>query len=161
MVPFLGQGWGSGLVHGHAAKFSWTDAVARFGRGRDIPASHCAFWGDEHNPAQPLTPVSYQSYKQGSKSYSFAGHSDWRLPTVEELWSLDGPSVLGTLLDSSEQVWSANSSTETIRARLSLLDTCAWIFEGEQMPRAFGDLNIDVPHAVRLVRAGNMYEVLR
>ena len=92
MIPFAGQKWIDNSLMGAAVNLSWTEATQRFGTGRKIRVplgkdpAHVLRIHDKEAPA--LSRESYDEYQFGSKRIPFAGFHDWRLPTVEECFTL-------------------------------------------------------------------------
>jgi hypothetical protein len=89
---------------------------------------------------------------------------DWRLPTIEECFTLvkvaEGNNIFRTSLD----LWTANSSNLSgesnvivVRDWLKFPSECAWWLQGEDM---LGDELVDRKHKVRLVRGGSIFNIL-
>jgi hypothetical protein len=174
MVPLVGQGWSQGMAQGAGVVLSWDEATSRHGRARNISATSADFkWtgsvGTAYYLKYPLSRETYDEYKRGNKSHEFAGFLDWRLPTVEELWSLSQAGIKDTPLPvpppglRPNQLWTANPSTKSLGAIFTALDMMhsAWMFElGATSPDGYGDEPMSNHHYVRLVRAGNIFQEL-
>jgi hypothetical protein len=168
MIPLVGQRWSNNLPADIGVKLSWTEATERFGRGRKIKVSlkkdikHVLRFDDSETPA--LSRESYDEYQLVPKSFSFAGFHDWRLPTVEECFSLVKFAKEGGVFDTSFDLWTANSSNLSsesnvivVRDWLKLPPECAWWLQGGDM---LGDELVNRQHHVRLVRGGRIFSVL-
>lgn len=168
MLPLVGQGWTNGVPQDYGVTLSWDTATSQYGRARNINATsmNCIWGGSSDGTAYhrkyPLSQETYSEYKFGNKSHEFAGYSDWRLPTVEEFWSLSQAGIEGTLLVKAphlNQAWTANPSTKSLKSLIAALDMMhsAWMFELSGH-NGFGDTPMGHSHAVRLVRAGNIFQ---
>lgn len=85
-----GQTWDGERFTGDAVPLSWDDATPLFGKGvfaypeRERSSEDPATWSD--------ADITH-GYERGSCTVTFAGHSDWRLPTVSEACQLDSSAV--------------------------------------------------------------------
>lgn len=171
MIPYAGQNWINNSPVGEAVTLSWTEATARFGRGRKIRVplgktpAHVLRCDDQETPA--LSRESYGEYRLGYKRIPFAGFHDWRLPTVEECFTLVKVSEGNNVFRTSEaqlDLWTANSSNLSgesnvivVRDWLKFPPDCAWWLHGWTM---LGDEMVDRKHKVRLVRGGSIFNIL-
>lgn len=168
MIPLIGQGWINNSPVDRGVKLSWTEATKRFGRGRKIKVSlkkdvaHVLRIDDLETPA--LSRESYDEYQLVPDCFSFAGFRDWRLPTVEEYFSLVKAAKRNDVFDTSFDLWTANSSNLSgesnvivVRDWLKFPPECAWWLQGEDM---LGDELVDRQHNVRLVRGGRTFSIL-
>lgn len=182
MTSLVGQGLGGGTIQGSPLKFSWDGATARFGRARHIAATSLdCNWrnqGGELGGGEkkthfrrkyPLCRETHQNYVFSKKPYEFAGFEDWRLPTVEELWTLAEAGITEDIAGCHSQVWTANSSTKGLLAMIGMSYAAAWMFQhsvgkiddGSGLgPDAFGDLPQTALHQVRLVRGGAIFQAV-
>jgi hypothetical protein len=169
MIPLLGQGWSAGVVVGEPATMSWDEVTHRFGEGRCIAAtaSDCNWeWGSEGQTGSgktafyrkyPLNRETYDGYRVGKGRLDFAGAHDWRMPTVEELWSL-GQANPAEPTFSKVRTWTATSSTKGLLAALGMSYHASWLFQ-YYGPCAFGDMQRDLRECCRLVRSGRIFEL--
>jgi hypothetical protein len=111
-----GMNWGGGsMFRGAPIKLVWSGATKLFGGGETIP-SPTATLSKEGVAAYILG----HDYKRGKCTVTFAGHSDWRLPTAKELLTIGDypqelreklfPNIL-ELTESTNDFWSANDQT--------------------------------------------------
>ena len=179
MVPLVGQGWSNGKPNGNSATLSWGEATSRFGRGRNIfatavdchwavrPSQGHSETSIDRASKNPLSQETYKDYRLGYKRLEFGGFHDWRLPTVEEFWTLSLTEFEGTPLDfEPRRMWTANPSTRSLGGFImALLDlgACAWqflLFPGTEVSNGFGDLKTASRYPIRLVRSGTMFDAI-
>lgn len=157
MIPFYGESWHDHRRTGQPISLSWLEAVQMFGRGRRINLSGqmaiSPVLRGEDSGCPQVSAGAYTNYIPGNRSLSFAGYSDWRLPTIEECLSFSKEDYsyefnrrLGGM-----QRWTANDSNLTFHGY-----NCAWITES-MGNTVFGDLTINQRYPVRLVRRGRAY----
>lgn len=87
-APF-GMTWDGQSFSGQATKLTWQQASEMFGEGPALPLPRRIdgrAMDDPMSLAEPDIKVSEDlaGYTRGSQRHSFAGFSDWRLPTVHE-----------------------------------------------------------------------------
>jgi len=170
MIPFAGQEWNGDSPVGTAVDLSWPQASTRFGRGRRLKSppqkEATPYWsvGDSDRP--PLSRESYTDYEAGSKQLFFAGFRDWRLPIVEECFTLmeieDSEDIFPS---AGTGVWTANSSNLSgyskspryLREWLNFSPECAWWWQGNDL---FADTVVSQPYMIRLVRSGTIFSIL-
>jgi hypothetical protein len=113
-----GMRWeGGSMFSGSACRVSWPDATRLFGRGPAVGLS------DSDTIALAASQIGSTSasagYARGSCRVTFAGHSDWRLPTVADWHTVIGlewekSEVVFPLCRSDERYWSATLRTEPV-----------------------------------------------
>jgi Protein of unknown function (DUF1566) len=168
MLPAVGQGWSNGAEQGSWVELCWGEASSRYGRARNIVASavECQ-WKNSFWQKYPLSQETYNGFKRGTKQLDFAGSQDWRLPTVEEYWSLHQAGVGDSYMNGRPyQVWTANSTSlasnplKALYYRADLGGDCAWMFQLNEDSSGFGDMKTRDAYPIRLVRGGRIFEAL-
>lgn len=173
MIPFLGEGWSGRERVGSGVGLSWHEATDFYGKGRQMGVREASsprqpYWRVNSNKKPILSRDSYQGYRVGTKRYEFAGHSDWRMPVVEEIYTFleaGGANAVGSWL----QIWAANPSdlsptgdSRPIPGMIGQLlgieyEWCGWCAHSDYI---FADCPAKGGSYVRLVRLGNIFQAV-
>lgn len=164
-VDCYGKGSQDQLEAGATVGFSWFEAVDRFGKGRKYRA-----WGFDPSDggANRIQSDAYAKYVFGRDVVTIAGHEDWRLPTVEEFWSLieemenpqyprpDARIACALLMPETEVFWTANKY-----GFLNQMD-CSWLFNATSYSGGTTRMQCDAPPSgtarVVFVRGGMKFQ---
>jgi len=77
------------ICEGEVNGFTWSEATELFGRGRNIYPKVAPNPTGEGNIEKELTSDTYKGYQFSTICpLSVGNQNDWRLPTVEEIWTL-------------------------------------------------------------------------
>lgn len=179
MLPLVGQGWDGNSATGTNAAYAWHEATERYGRGRLIKllSEQYPYWKVEETTRPRINPESYKDYQFGTKKYEFAGFNDWRMPVVEEAFTLMERGVYkdSAAFEIGFRMCTANPSTISEhekyerKARRSVLRRIfgnpyqpffgIWVWEARlDCDTIFGDHPDSDRYWVRLVRLGNLFQ---
>ena len=170
MIACVGQGWSNNLPQGIPPGFTWSEATDKYGRARYISGNwDKKDWdGDEsksriaYYKQYPLNKQSYENYRFGQKKYEFAGFNDWRMPTIEEFWTLSEkkPRTTDIITDSGEN-WTANPSTKLLHilSMINMGGPTSWMFSLYDN-NGYCDWLQNISRPIRLVRQGNIFQTL-
>jgi len=78
-----GAKWHGEYFAGEVTELDWYEVTSRFGMG-----SVACFGCDIDNEKLNREGVFEKGYTRGTENFYFAGHSDWRLPTIAEYLTL-------------------------------------------------------------------------
>jgi hypothetical protein len=138
--------------------FTWHGATGSFGRARDLKGE--INYAGRYDSELGITKDCYRGYVFGSQVVAIDGLTDWRLPTVDEFWSLlekrpSGWYMSTSLLgDKPERLWTANYNgwVNGLKA--------AWLFYGggeDLQTDLVGDIPPESKEPVRFVRGGEVF----
>jgi hypothetical protein len=175
MAPFVGQGWNSAAT-GSYATYTWPEATERYGRGRLIEFTKLPYiWAAESTARPVFNQESYKGYQAGKEKYFFAGYSDWRMPIIEEVFTLMDAGVqeerVRKELGSLSVFCTANPSTTSLYERRGKRPILRWLLGTPNLPFnitvweaslyedvIFGDRPASTHYGVRLVRSGYLFQ---
>ena len=179
MLPLVGQGWDGNSATGTTAAYAWHEATERYGRGRLIelpPDPQRPHWEVGSSDRPRLNSASYEAYQFATKNYEFAGFNDWRMPVVEEVFTLMETGVCNDLeaFRTGFRMCTANPSTISLhekyerKSKKSVLRRMLgnpyppfdiWVWEALlDRDTIFGDHPDSDRYWVRLVRLGNLFQ---
>lgn len=156
-VSLIGKSSDGEICEGGEYGFYWKTAAKLFGRGRTIypdvgvSSSH---W--DKSIEKEITQNTYEGYKFSKVCPIFVGgYNDWRLPTLEESWTLVHKEYGSNNIRINEEVFGIIDYLWTA-SYIGFADTyyCAWLFGGNVL---CGDISINTSYRVRLVRGGSVF----
>ena len=164
MLPMLGQNWKNNKVVGRPFQLDWLNATESYGRGKQVkPPNSKEFWEVTDRSPPWVCSDTYEEYKRGRSFYPFAGFTDWRMPTVEEWFSLylklpektSETIFLPEMTLNKGRFWCANSTKPSFFSRFSK-ESHSYLAEGSVV---FADAPTTYKCNIRMIRGGRLYDL--